>query len=120
MTLQAVADMISEIKPDGTNSIPFAYRAFDEDPDNPAPAPPFICYLYTGNVPEPADNKNYINIQELAIELYTDNKNFALESKVEAVLNSHDMVYGKEEAWLDDEKMQMTTYTMEVQIDGTE
>ena len=113
MRLQDIVNIISEIKPDGTNSIHFAYRLFDE---GEAQAPPFICYLYTGNIPEPADNRNFVNIWELAIELYTDNKDFALEQKVEAVLDSHDLAYAKEETWLDDERMQMTTYTMEVQI----
>lgn len=115
MTYSEIASMITEIKPDGTTSIPFSYRAFDE---SEAVAPPFICYLYTGNVPEPADNTNYVKIEELAIELYTDTKDFALESKVEAVLKAHEMVFSKEETWLEDEKMQMTTYTMEVQING--
>ena len=115
MTYLEIANMIAEIKPDGTNSIPFSYRAFDE---SEAVAPPFICYLYTSNVPEPADNLNYVTIQELAIELYTETKDFALESKVEAVLNAHELVFSREEAWLEDEKMQMTTYTMEVQING--
>lgn len=113
MTYLEIANMISEIKPDGSTSIPFSYRAFDE---SEAVAPPFICYLYTGNVPEPADNLNYVRIEELAIELYTDSKDFALEAKVEAVLDSHEMVYSKEETWLDDEKMQMTTYMMQTEV----
>ena len=115
MSLQEIAEMIGEIKPDGVNVIPFAYRSFAE---GEAVAPPFICYLYTENVPEPADNQNHVKIEQLAIELYTDNKDFALESKVEAVLDAHEMVYSTEETWLDDERMQMKTYTMEVNING--
>ena len=107
MTLQELAEMIAEM------GFPFAYRAFEKDT---AQAPPFICYLYTGNVPEPADNINYARIETLAIELYTDTKDFASEAAVEAVLDSYEMVYDREEAWLDDEQMQMVTYTMEVLI----
>lgn len=101
--------MIAEI------NIPYAYRAFDEGTGQETP---FICYLYTGNTPEPADNINFAKIETLAIELYTDQKDFALEATVEAVLDSHEMVYDREEAWLDDEQMQMTTFTMEVLING--
>ena len=111
MTLLEVANMIEEM------NIVFAYRAFEE---GTAQEPPFICYMYNGNTPEPADDTNYVKIEQLAIELYTDNKNFALEQQVEDVLTSHDLVFSREETWLDDEKMQMTTYLMEVQIDGTE
>ncbi len=112
MTLQEVADMIGSIQLNNVN-IPFAYRAFEE---NEAVPPPFICYFYTGNSIEPADNKNYIPIEQLAIEVYSDTKDFALEKAVENVLNAYEMVYTREEAYIDDEKMQMVTYTMEVYI----
>lgn len=109
MTLLEIAEMIAEI------GLPFRYRQFE---DESGQQPPFICYLFTGNTPEPADNTNIAKIETLAIELYTDNKDFATEASVEAVLDAHEMVYDREEAWLDDERMQMTTYTMEVLING--
>lgn len=103
----------------GQIGLPYAYRAFEEDDSgSPTPSTPFICYLYTGNVPEAADNKNYAKIETLAIELYTDHKDFTLEKTVEAVLDSNELVYNREEVWLGDERMQMTTYTMEVLING--
>ena len=40
MSLQEVAEMIAEI------GLPFAYRSFESGTGQ---APPFICYLYTGN-----------------------------------------------------------------------
>ena len=109
MTLSEIAEMIASM------GLPFAYRAFEQGTGQ---EPPFICYLYTGNVSEPADNKNHVKIETLAIELYTDTKDFELESTVEAVLDGYDLAYDREEAWLDDEKMQMVTYTMEVLING--
>ena len=115
MTLSEIAEMISSIKLND-ESIPFAYRAFEE---GEITAPPFICYLYTGNVSEPADNHNVVKIEQLAIEVYSDTKDVALEAAVESVLNDYDMVYGREETYLDDERMQMVTYTMEVQINGS-
>ena len=107
MTLQEIAEMIAEM------GFPFAYRAFEEGTGQ---EPPFVCYLYTGNVPEPADNINYAKLETLAIEFYSDTKDSASEATIEAVLDKYEMVYDREEAWLDDEKMQMVTYTMEVLI----
>ena len=107
MSLQEVAEMIAEI------GLPFAYRTFESGTGQ---APPFICYLYTGNTPEPADNINYAKIETLAIELYTNQKDFVLEETVEAVLESHEMVFDRQETWLSDEQIQMTTYTMDVLI----
>lgn len=108
MSLSEIATMINSM------GLPFAYRAFDSPQ-----APPFICYLYTGNTPEPADNTNYVKIETLVIELYTDNKDFSLESQIEAVLDANEMIYERDEEWLSDERMQLTTYTMDVFIDPT-
>lgn len=107
MSLQEIANMIAEI------DLPYAYRSFESGTGQ---APPFICYLYTGNTPEPADNINYAKIETLAIELYTNQKDFVLEKSVEAVLDKYEMVYEREETWLSDEQIQMTTYTMDVLI----
>ena len=108
MSLSEIATMINSM------GLPFAYRAFDSPQ-----APPFICYLYTGNTPEPADNKNYVKIETLVIELYTDNKDFSLESQIETILDANEMIYERDEEWLSDERMQLTTYTMDVFIDPT-
>ena len=107
MLLSEIANMINSI------GLPYAYRAFEADT---AKAPPFICYLYTGNNPEAADNQNYAKIENLVIELYTDHKDFSLEATVENVLNNNDMVFERDEAWIEKEKMQLTTYTMDVLI----
>lgn len=106
MSLSEIATMINSM------GLPFAYRAFDSPQ-----APPFICYLYGPNIPEPADNKNFVDIETLVIELYTDNKDFSLESQIKAVLDANEMVYERDEEWLSDEKMQLTTFSMEILID---
>lgn len=107
MTCLEVAEMIE------STGIPYAYRAFEE---GTGIAPPFICYFYSGNVPEPADNVNVVDIEELNIELYTDHKNFVLEKQIEDVLTAHDLAFSREEEWIESEKMQMTIFTMEVLI----
>ena len=109
MTLSEIVSMLEE------SDIPIAYRSFDVDN---APAPPFICYLFPNNNPEFADDSNYAKIEELDIELYTDQKDFELENKIEAILNKYELPFTREETWINEERMQMTIFITEVLIDG--
>lgn len=109
MTLSEIVSVLSEI------NVPIAYRSFEE---GDAPATPFICYLFPNNDSEYADNTNYAKIETLAIELYTDAKDFELEKTIEDTLNKYDLTFTREETWLNDERMQMTVFTTEVLIDG--
>lgn len=96
-------------------NLPIAYYQFSEAT---AKAPPFICYYYPQDNDFSADNVNYIRVNQLIVELYTDNKDFALEDTIEGILHDNDMFFDKTEAYIDDEKMYMITYTMEVLIDA--
>lgn len=120
MTYKEVYQVISGISLTTSSTgptIPAAYLQFPEDdPDNPAP--PFICYYYTGDNDLKADDSNYQKIRQLNIELYCDNKDFATELLVEDALTSHGIVYSKLEDYIDSEKMYMTTYQTEVVING--
>lgn len=109
MTIKEVAQMIDE------TGLPNAYHHFSK---KTAKEPPFICFYYPGDNDFKADNINYGRINLLTIELYTDNKDFELEKNVEAVLMQHDMVFAKSEAFISSQKMYMTTYEMEVIING--
>lgn len=121
MTYKKVFQIISgiELTPASGDTpatyIPAAYLMFPENDPN-TPPPPFICYYYTGDNDLKADDVNYQKIRQLTIELYCDNKNFTLESAVESALTSNGFVYSKYEEYIDDEKMYMTTYEMEVVI----
>lgn len=117
MTYKRVYQILSAIPITEGNYIPTAYYMFPEDdPDNPAPPPPFITYYYPGDNDVKADDVNYQAIRELTIELYTDNKDFSLEQAVESVLTSNGFVYAKTEDYIDSEKLYMTTYETEVII----
>lgn len=107
MTRKEVYDMVQQI------GLPAAYHHFTKAT---AKEPPFICYYYPQNDDFSADNCNYVRINQLVIELYTDNKDFALEDALESVFTRNDMRFDKTEVYIDDEKMYMTTYTMEVII----
>lgn len=107
MTFQQVASMVSEI------GVPTAYYQFPEGTEQSCP---FVCFFFTGSDDLAADNKNYQRIRPLAIELYTDNKDFALEQTVEGILNQHGLVYSREESYIDSERMNMVVYTTDIII----
>lgn len=109
MTLTEIYNMVVQV------CVPVAYYQFSNDT---AKEPPFICYYYPNDDDFSADNINYARINQLVIELYTDNKDFTLESQLETVLIQHDMYFNKTEVYIDDEKMYMVTYTMEVLINA--
>lgn len=110
MTRQEIAQMIAGI------GLPYAYDHFTaaEAPGHP----PFICFLYPSRNDFVADNINYAAITELVIELYTDNVEFDLEDRVEAALTAVELPYRKEQSYLEDESMYLTTYTTEVYINA--
>ena len=105
MTPAQVKSMIDAV------GIPSAYYQFA---DATGQQPPFICYFFTSANDMSADNINYCRIERLNIELYTDVKDFALEKQIETLLNANDLVFRKEQTYLDDERMHETIYTTEV------
>lgn len=109
MTTQEIANMIDSV------GVPYAYYQFSEATAKPCP---FICFFYAGDDDFIADNKNYQKINRLIVELYTDTKDFYLETEVEDALNDHGLVYTKEEVYIDTERMFQITYESEVIINA--
>ena len=107
MTYREVATMIKNI------GYPCAYYQFPEGTEQ---ACPFICFYFTLSNDLAADDTNYQKIRQLAVELYTDNKDFAAEQVVEDALNASGLVYNREESYLDSERMYMVTFTTQVVI----
>lgn len=107
MTYADVATMLASL------NIPYAYYQFPEGTEQ---ACPFICFYFSGSNDMAADNINYQKIRPLTIELYTDNKDFALEETVENNLNQYGLAYSRDEAWIDTEKMNMVSYLTEIVI----
>jgi hypothetical protein len=95
--------------------IPFAYYQFPEGTDQ---STPFICYYFTTSDDLIADNTNYTEIRQLVIELYTDEPDFELESEVESAINDIELVYIKNSAYIDSEKMWQISYTTEVVLNA--
>lgn len=108
MTYKEVATAIGGI------GLPYAYNEFTE---GTVEAPPFICYYYGGRSADLlGDNRIYQRIRELIIELYTDEKDFSLEEQVEESLLAAGLVFSRQEARIESERMYMITYTTSVDI----
>lgn len=95
--------------------IPYAYRAFNE---NTAVPPPYICFYYEGSDDLYADDKNYQRIVPLIIELYTAEKDFVSEQKIEDALEHYGLTYAKDEMYIESELLTEIVYESEVVIHG--
>lgn len=102
MTIENIVEMLQEM------NIPFAYDHFAE---GESPEPPFICYLIPGSDNFAADGKVYFKMNEVRIEVYTDFKDLDLESRVEGVLDGHEIFYNKSETWIQSEKLYEVMYS---------
>ena len=107
MTYKEIKTLLS------TTNLPVVYYQW---PEGQAPEPPYLVFYYPGDNDFIGDNSNYQKIRELTVELYTDQKDFALEETVEGVLSG--MVYSRYETYIDDERMFLVTYEMEVIINA--
>lgn len=106
MTIENIVEMLQEM------NIPFAYDHFAE---GESPEPPFICYLIPSSDNFAADGKVYFKMNEVRIEMYTDFKDFDLESRVEGVLDGHEIFYNKSETWIQSEKLYEVMYSFEME-----
>lgn len=99
---------------ESAGGVPVAYYQFLNAADEPPPPPPFMCWFVTDSDDLFADNVNYVGIYSVAVELYTEFKDFALEAQFEAAFKAAELAYEREETYLDDQRMHMTTWTMEI------
>lgn len=109
MTYIEINNMLKEV------GIPVVYYQWSKETAKPCP---FICFYYADSNDMIFDNTNYVKVKHLMVELYTDEKDFSLEEKLEGILNNHEIVYDHYETYIDSEKMYLQTYESEVIIDG--
>lgn len=81
-----------------------------------SPDPPFITFLLPGSDNFAADGKVYLKIDEVHIELYTDEKNPETEALVEGVLDAYEIFYDKTEVWIESEKLYEVLYSFEREV----
>lgn len=107
MTTAEVASLVESF------GIPYAYHHFDESTGQ---QPPFAVFYFENSADMYADDANYQNILNLNIEVYTDNKDFDLESAVETALKGAGLTWVKTESYIDDQKMYEELYETTVVI----
>lgn len=93
--------------------IPYAYDHFAE---GESPEPPFICFLCPGSDNFAADGWAYFKVDVVHIELYTDEKNPEIESRIETVLDGHGIFYDKTEVWIEEEKLYEVLWSFERKV----
>ena len=91
--------------------LPFAYHHFSE---GESPDPPFLVYLTPGSHNFSADGMVYYRVDQLDIELYTDEKSPVTEERVEEILRQHHIFYNKSEVWIESERLYEVFYETEV------
>lgn len=80
-------------------------------PEGEAPDLPWIVYRQTSANRFLADNRIYYRSPVFAIELYTEVKSPDAENAIESALASAELIWTKEEEYLDSERCYMVTYT---------
>lgn len=85
------------------------YRAW---PVGKAPKLPFICYLATSTDNFDADNTVYHVLQGVDVELYTAKKDIDTEELIEAKFKELNIVWDKNEEWLDTENCYEIIYSI--------
>lgn len=92
--------------------LPYCYYQF---PNGQAPSLPFVVYYFPNRDDVMADNENYVHVEDVIIELYTETRDFDLEDSFEANIP---FPYEKTVEYINSERMYRTTYESEVIIDG--
>ena len=108
MTPQNINRILSSV------GVPTAYYQFA---DNTGQQPPFICFFFGDSNDLYADDANYVRVERLYVELYTDNKDFELESVIEKILNAEGIVFAKTQDYIDSERMHVTVYTSDITLE---
>ncbi|MBQ8647696.1 MAG: hypothetical protein IJ484_06100 [Oscillospiraceae bacterium] len=93
-----------------TSGLPVAYNHFPQDQPQTIP---FVCWLNPSEDPLFADGGVYYAARDAAIELYTAQRDSALEAMFEQTALSG-CSYTKSCEWLDDEEMHLTVYNTQI------
>lgn len=102
----------AEIKTMLDGVAPTAYYQFPI----PGKEPPFICFYVDESNDLKADNINYQKVDHVVVELYTREKNFPLEAQLEEAFRNKMLTWDRLETFLDDERLWLQTYDLNVII----
>ena len=95
--------------------IPIQYRAFES---GQAPELPYIIFYENDSDNVFADNHNYYDVLNVSCELYTDEKDIELETKLQKLLYDLEIEYNSTETFIDSENMYLKAYDVTITFDS--
>ena len=95
--------------------IPVQYRAFQV---GQAPELPYILFYEDDSDNVFADNQNYFDVLNVSCELYTDEKDIELETKLQKLLYDLEIQYNSTETYIDSENMYLKAYDVVITFDS--
>ena len=105
MTYQAFKGILDTI------GLQYTYRSF---PIGNVPELPYFVFYFPSSDDFGADNINYVRIDNVNIELYTENKDFETEKQVETILTQNGFYFDKSETYIQQEQMYEVLYTIQI------
>lgn len=94
--------------------IPYRYHHFSQKEMTDINLP-IMVWIVPGTDNFYADGQTYQKIRKLDIELYTDEKDWELEERLENILTKHGIAWEQTASeWLESERMWESLYEMEV------
>ena len=95
--------------------IPIQYRSFSV---GHAPSLPYILFYEDDSDNVFADNHNYFDVLNVSCELYTDEKDIGLETKLQKLLYDLEIQYNSTETFIDSENMYLKAYDVQITFDS--
>ena len=95
--------------------IPIQYRAFQV---GHAPELPYLIFYENDSDNIFADNHNYFDVLNVACELYADEKDIELETKLQKLLYDLEIQYNSTETYIDSENMYLKAYDVQITFDS--
>ena len=95
--------------------IPIQYRAFSV---GQAPELPYILFYEDDSDNIFADNSNWFDVLNVSCELYTDEKDIELETKLQKLLYDIEIEYNSTETYIDSENMYLKAYDVFITFDS--
>ena len=95
--------------------IPIQYRSFSV---GHAPSLPYLIFYENDSDNVFADNQNYFDVLNVACELYTDEKDIELETKLQKLLYDLEIEYNSTETYIDSENMYLKSYDVVITFDS--
>ena len=95
--------------------IPVQYRAFQV---GQAPELPYLIFYENDSDNIFADNSNWFDVLNVVCELYSDNKDIELETKLQKLFYDTEIEYNSTETFIDSENMYLKAYDVQITFDS--